>query len=194
MKFQLIGVNHKTAPVEVRERLAIPDSRLPEALKRLAEHPGVDEGLILSTCNRVEVLAPGFAPATATAPVDTGVLSGSGPSSAASARQTEITVKLALPKAIKTLAHDPAAAVGLNDRGKIARGYKADLNVIDYDALRLFEPSVASDLPAGGKRLMQYANGYAATIVSGEIIRRDGEATGKLPGRLVRGAKGAPAG
>jgi glutamyl-tRNA reductase len=57
MTFQLIGVNHKTAPVEVRERLAIPDSRLPEALKRLAEHPAVDEGLILSTCNRVEVLA-----------------------------------------------------------------------------------------------------------------------------------------
>ena len=57
MKFHLIGVNHKTAPVEVRERLAIPDSRLPEAIKRLAAHPGVDEGLILSTCNRVEVLA-----------------------------------------------------------------------------------------------------------------------------------------
>ena len=48
MNFQLIGVNHKTAPVEVRERLAIPESRLPEALKRLAEHPGVDEGIILS--------------------------------------------------------------------------------------------------------------------------------------------------
>src|SRR6202023_208559 len=57
MKFQLIGVNHKTAPVEVRERLAIPDSRLAEAVKHLAGHPGVDEGLILSTCNRVEVLA-----------------------------------------------------------------------------------------------------------------------------------------
>jgi glutamyl-tRNA reductase len=57
MKFQLIGVNHNSAPVEVRERLAIPESRLPEALKRLAEHPGVDEGLILCTCNRVEVLA-----------------------------------------------------------------------------------------------------------------------------------------
>jgi glutamyl-tRNA reductase len=56
MKFQLIGVNHKTAPVEVRERLAIPESRLPEALKRLAAHPGVEEGIILSTCNRVEVL------------------------------------------------------------------------------------------------------------------------------------------
>jgi glutamyl-tRNA reductase len=56
MNFQLIGVNHKSAPVEVRERLAIPESRLPEALTRLAQHPGVDEGLILSTCNRVELL------------------------------------------------------------------------------------------------------------------------------------------
>jgi glutamyl-tRNA reductase len=57
MNFQLIGVNHKTAPVEVRERLAIPESRMAEALKRLVGHPGVDEGLILCTCNRVEVLA-----------------------------------------------------------------------------------------------------------------------------------------
>src|ERR1051326_8559752 len=57
MTFQLIGVNHKTAPVEVRERLAIPESRLPEALKSFTSHPGVDEGLILSTCNRVELLA-----------------------------------------------------------------------------------------------------------------------------------------
>jgi glutamyl-tRNA reductase len=57
MKLQLIGINHKTAPVAVRERLAIPDSRLEEAIKRLTAHPGVDEGLILSTCNRVEVVA-----------------------------------------------------------------------------------------------------------------------------------------
>lgn len=57
MTFQLIGVNHKTAPVEVRERLAIPESRLPEALKRFTQHPGVDEGLIISTCNRVELVA-----------------------------------------------------------------------------------------------------------------------------------------
>jgi N-acyl-D-aspartate/D-glutamate deacylase len=84
------------------------------------------------------------------------------------------------------------AAVGLNDRGLIKRGYKADLNVIDYDRLSLPAPFVVSDLPAGGKRLMQHASGYAATIVSGEIIRRDGEATGKLPGRLVRGAQNAP--
>ena len=57
MNFQLIGVNHNSAPVEVRERLAIPESRLPDALKCFTQHPGVDEGLILSTCNRVELLA-----------------------------------------------------------------------------------------------------------------------------------------
>ena len=57
MRFHLIGVNHKTAPVEVRERLAIPESRLPEACKRLAEHPAVSEGMIISTCNRVEFIA-----------------------------------------------------------------------------------------------------------------------------------------
>ncbi|PYX92610.1 MAG: glutamyl-tRNA reductase, partial [Acidobacteria bacterium] len=57
MKFQLIGVNHNTAPVEVRERLAIPESRLPEACKKLGAHPGIEEGMILSTCNRVEVIA-----------------------------------------------------------------------------------------------------------------------------------------
>src|SRR6202162_1480897 len=57
MRFQLIGVNHKTAPVEVRERLAIPESRLPEACKKLAEHPAVAEGMIVSTCNRVEFIA-----------------------------------------------------------------------------------------------------------------------------------------
>ena len=57
MRFQLIGVNHKTAPVEVRERLAIAESRLPEACKRLSEHPSVAEGMIVSTCNRVEFIA-----------------------------------------------------------------------------------------------------------------------------------------
>src|SRR5712691_9492452 len=57
MNFQLIGVNHKSAPVEVRERLAIPESRLPEACKSLTAYPGIEEGMILSTCNRVELLA-----------------------------------------------------------------------------------------------------------------------------------------
>ena len=101
--------------------------------------------------------------------------------------------RLPLPLAIKSLAHDPAAAVGLNDRGVIAPGYKADLNIIDFAALRLPAPVVVNDLPAGGRRLMQDAHGYVATIVSGEIIRRDGAATGKLPGRLVRGAQEARA-
>lgn len=101
--------------------------------------------------------------------------------------------KLPLALAIKELARDPANAVGLNDRGTIAPGFKADINVIDFDGLSLTTPTVVNDLPAGGKRLMQYANGYVATIVTGEVIRRNGSATGKLPGRLVRGARPAPA-
>lgn len=101
--------------------------------------------------------------------------------------------RLPLPLAIKSLAHDPASAVGLNDRGVIAQGFKADLNIIDFAALRLPAPVVVNDLPAGGRRLMQDAHGYVATIVSGEIIRRNGVATGKLPGRLVRGAQQARA-
>jgi N-acyl-D-aspartate/D-glutamate deacylase len=81
----------------------------------------------------------------------------------------------------------------LNDRGLIAPGYRADLNVIDYDRLTLHAPQVAYDLPAGGRRLVQRASGYVATIVAGEITYRTGEPTGALPGRLVRGAQSAPA-
>jgi N-acyl-D-aspartate/D-glutamate deacylase len=71
-------------------------------------------------------------------------------------------------------------------------GYRADLNVIDYQGLTLHAPEVAYDLPAGGRRLVQRASGYKATIVAGEITYRDGEATGVLPGRLIRGAQPAP--
>jgi N-acyl-D-aspartate/D-glutamate deacylase len=87
---------------------------------------------------------------------------------------------------------DTAAAVGLLDRGQIAVGLRADLNVIDYDGLTLHAPGVAYDLPAGGRRLVQRADGYVATVVAGEITYRDGEPTGALPGRLVRGARSAP--
>ena len=66
-------------------------------------------------------------------------------------------------------------------------GMKADLNVIDYDRLRLRGPSIVYDLPAGGKRLIQKTEGFDATIVTGQIVYRNGEATGALPGRLVRG-------
>ncbi len=89
--------------------------------------------------------------------------------------------------AVAELTRRPAEAVGLNDRGLIAPGMKADLNVIDYDALTLFAPRTVHDLPAGGKRLRQLAKGYVATIVNGIITYRDGEPTGALPGRLVRG-------
>ncbi|WP_176590623.1 amidohydrolase family protein [Sphingobium sp. EM0848] len=100
---------------------------------------------------------------------------------------------LSVQEIVRKLTADPAHAVGLHDRGHIAAGYKADLNVIDFDKLRLAPPQVHHDLPAGGKRLMQGARGFRATIVSGVIIQRDGEATDALPGRLVRGAQPVPA-
>ncbi|MEP6273536.1 MAG: D-aminoacylase, partial [Hyphomonas sp.] len=79
--------------------------------------------------------------------------------------------------------------IGLNDRGLIAPGYRADLNVIDLANLKLHLPQVDYDLPAGGRRLMQHASGYAATILNGQITHRDGDPTGARPGRLLRGAR-----
>jgi N-acyl-D-aspartate/D-glutamate deacylase len=86
-----------------------------------------------------------------------------------------------------------AAMVGLADRGLVAEGMKADLNVIDLDTLTLHRPTMAFDLPAGGKRLLQRADGYLHTFVSGQEVYADGEHTGALPGRLVRGVQSAPA-
>ena len=101
--------------------------------------------------------------------------------------------KFSLEWIVKRQSRDTASWVGLDDRGLIAPGYRADLNVIDYDKLTLHKPTVQYDLPAGGRRLMQRADGYTATIVAGEIIYRDGEPTGAKPGRLIRGARAAPA-
>ncbi len=97
--------------------------------------------------------------------------------------------RLSLPWVVKALSRDTAAAVGLEDRGIVAPGYKADLNIIDTDRLHLAAPEVVYDLPAGGRRLTQRADGYEATIVNGMVSYRDGAPTGKLPGRLVRGAQ-----
>ena len=97
-----------------------------------------------------------------------------------------------LEKMISMQTRDTAAALGLHDRGVIKRGYRADLNVIDYDKLTLHAPEVAHDLPAGGRRLIQRADGYDATIVAGQITYRNGEPTKVLPGRLLRGAQAAP--
>ena len=88
---------------------------------------------------------------------------------------------------------DTARTVGLLDCGWVAPGYKADLNAIDTGRLRVLEPVMAADLPAGGRRLLQRAEGYEATIVSGVTVYRQGEATGALPGLLVRGPQAVPA-
>jgi N-acyl-D-aspartate/D-glutamate deacylase len=97
--------------------------------------------------------------------------------------------KLPLPWAIKRLTRDNAEAIGLNDRGLLAVGKKADINVIDYKNLKIRPPEVLYDLPAGGKRMVQRTEGYDATIVAGQVVYRHGEATEALPGRLVRGAR-----
>ena len=97
--------------------------------------------------------------------------------------------RLPLANIVKSLARDTAEAVGLYDRGLIKPGCKADINVIDFDALQLSLPSVVYDLPGGGKRLVQSATGYRATVVSGQVTYRDGKPTGAMPGKLVRGAR-----
>ena len=94
-----------------------------------------------------------------------------------------------VPFAIKRLTLDNAAAIGLHDRGLLKPGKKADINIIDYDRMVLRGPSMVYDLPAGGKRLVQRTEGFDATIVSGAIVYRNGEPTGALPGRLIRGAQ-----
>lgn len=94
--------------------------------------------------------------------------------------------RFALEKMVKMQAHDTSRFVGLTDRGTIEVGMKADLNVIDFDHLRLLHPKMQRDLPAGGQRLMQRAEGYVATIASGVVIAEGGRLTGARPGRLVR--------
>lgn len=100
--------------------------------------------------------------------------------------------RLPVEAAVHALARRPAEVVGLLDRGLLRPGYRADINVIDLDALSLGRPEPVADLPAGGKRLMQRAAGYRATLVAGEVTYRDGVATGATPGRLVRGRQSAP--
>ena len=100
--------------------------------------------------------------------------------------------KLPLEDVIRMQTRDTACTVGLYDRGLIAPGFRADLNVIDYESLTLHAPQVVYDLPAGGRRLIQKATGYVATLIAGQVTYRGGEPTGALPGRLVRGSKNAP--
>jgi N-acyl-D-amino-acid deacylase len=101
--------------------------------------------------------------------------------------------RFTVPDAVRELTSVPARIAGLGDRGRIAVGYKADLNVIDHAALRLHKPVIIHDLPAGGRRLDQTADGYAATIVSGQLIAENGVPTEARPGKLVRGRQSVPA-
>ncbi|WAC91011.1 N-acyl-D-amino-acid deacylase family protein [Mycobacterium sp. Aquia_213] len=101
--------------------------------------------------------------------------------------------KFSVSEAVRELTSVPARVAGLADRGRIAVGYKADLNVIDHAGLRLHKPVITYDLPAGGRRLDQTAEGYVATIVSGEVIAENGKPTDARPGKLVRGRQIAPA-
>ena len=101
--------------------------------------------------------------------------------------------KIELEHAVKAMTQDTAAVYGLNDRGVIAPGYKADFNIIDFENLSLRRPVMAFDLPGGARRLIQKSTGYDATIVSGEVVMENGEATQARPGQLLRGARPTPA-
>lgn len=100
--------------------------------------------------------------------------------------------RLSLAEAIRALSAKPARVMGLDDRGLLAPGYKADVNVIDMAALTLHAPVVRHNLPGGGRRLDQSASGFVATICNGTVIRRDDRPTGARPGRVVRGSQSAP--
>jgi N-acyl-D-aspartate/D-glutamate deacylase len=94
--------------------------------------------------------------------------------------------RIPLPRVVQMLTADPAGYMGLRDRGRIAVGARADINVIDYEKLSIPRPRMVEDLPAGGRRLIQDATGYRATLVKGQVITEDGKLTGATPGRLAR--------
>lgn len=97
--------------------------------------------------------------------------------------------RMALEEAVRKISGDPAALYGFTDRGVIAQGKRADLNIIDMDKLQLHAPRVVRDLPSGAPRLLQHADGYVATIVGGVTTFSNGVDTGARPGGLVRGAR-----
>lgn len=101
--------------------------------------------------------------------------------------------RMGLEHVIKRQTKDTADLYGLRDRGVLAPGMRADVNVIDYENLKLGPPRMAWDLPAGGRRLLQDATGYRSTVIGGEVVYIDGEHTGALPGRLIRGPRACPA-
>jgi N-acyl-D-aspartate/D-glutamate deacylase len=100
--------------------------------------------------------------------------------------------QLTIQQAVRAMTSHPAGIIGLNDRGRIAPGYKADINVIDFEGLTLHAPEIVDDLPGGGRRLDQKASGYRYMLVSGAVVARDDQPTGILPGTLIRGLQAKP--
>lgn len=109
------------------------------------------------------------------------------------ARDRERGERLGLEEAVKMQTRDTAYCMSFFDRGTLEPGKKADINVIDFEKLGLRHPEVIFDLPAGGRRIYQEVDGYKTTMVSGVVTYADGEATGELPGRLIRGSRPAEA-
>jgi N-acyl-D-amino-acid deacylase len=107
------------------------------------------------------------------------------------ARDRERGPKLPIEQLVKRQTSDTATFFGLNDRGRIDPGLRADINLIDFDSLQVRKPEIVHDMPAGGRRFIQRVNGYEATIVAGQPIFERGEYTGALPGRLVRAGRDA---
>jgi len=105
------------------------------------------------------------------------------------ARDRKRGPRLPLEWVVRKMTRETSELYGLRDRGVLAPGLRADLNVIDFERLALALPTLAHDLPAGARRLLQRASGYEATMVAGQVTFREGESTGALPGRLVRGAQ-----
>jgi N-acyl-D-aspartate/D-glutamate deacylase len=108
------------------------------------------------------------------------------------ARDRERGEKLPLEWLVHKQTRDTASLFGLDDRGLLAPGYRADINLIDFDGLQLKAPRMIYDLPGGARRLVQEVAGYRMTLCAGQVIYEDGEPTGALPGRLVRGPQPAP--
>ncbi|MET1040996.1 MAG: amidohydrolase family protein [Acidimicrobiales bacterium] len=104
----------------------------------------------------------------------------------------DVAEPLPLEWLVSQQTRETAGLVGLHDRGVLAAGYRADLNLIDEQALGILAPEMVQDLPAGGKRYIQRATGYRTTVVAGEVTFRDGDSTGALPGKLIRGAQPTP--
>jgi N-acyl-D-amino-acid deacylase len=108
-------------------------------------------------------------------------------------RDRERGARLPLEQAVHMQTRSTASLYGFDDRGLLAPGYLADVNVLDLSELAIDAPEMIYDLPAGGRRLVQRARGYAATVKRGVVVREHDESTGERPGRLLRGPQATPA-